>query len=226
MNKMTRVSIVMFILASCLVFSIFSSVNESHADERELESYVPLNMHFTIVHLGRPPIWRTGTLSSDGKIYHVLEREFSAIREESIIEPTEEEWKAFFNVVESTNIWGLKEGSEFLPTGIQRLARVPIYWKLELEYPERILEIEGWTIAINTRVDAKGAREVFGEQTFISSNLLIANEYENIQKIFYAIEKLLGEDISGKGYFFGFDNFDFFDLVGYTLYKNWKIRNR
>jgi len=210
--------------AILIIMLYFVSPVWGGGNEIELESYVPLSMHFTIYHASRPPIWRTGTLSGDGKIYHAVERRFGAIREESTIEPTEEEWKEFFNVVESANIWDLEEGSEFLPAGTHRSARIPIYWKLELEYPDRILRIKGWTIAVNTRVEAEEAREIFGDQHFISDNLLIANEYENIQKIFHAIEKLLGEDISGKGYFFGLYDFDFFDLLTYSWYRNRRSR--
>jgi len=207
--------------AILIIMLYFVSPVWGGGNEIELESYVPLNMHFTIYHEGRPPIWRTGTLSGDGKIHHALTiRLRSGHPEESVIEPTEEEWKEFFNVVESANIWGLEKGSELLPT---TRARVPIYWKLELEYPDRILKIEGWTVSTTTRVDVKGAKEVFGEQTLISKNLSIANEYENIQKIFYAIKKLLGEGISGNSHLAYFDSssyLDLFCLIAYSWYRN------
>ena len=154
---MTRASIMVFILACSLLFSVFSSANDSRADEIELESYVPLRMHFVISH-GRPR--NIGTLSGDGKINFVTYRNTGNTRREFIIEPTEKEWREFFNVVEGANIWGLeKNWCDCLPANIQMLPSTQVSWQLELEYPDRVLEIMGWTRIITER--AEGLRESY-----------------------------------------------------------------
>jgi len=178
-------------------------------NERELESYVPLQMHF--VREAHPGIGSiTGTLSSDGKIHVVVYRDFRDIREESVIEPTEEEWEEFFNVVERASIWGLGEEEGLLPSDMFVIAPNAVFWRLGLEYPDRILNIEGLEVAVDTKeVDLRGGGQFIGDRRriTISYNLLIANEFENIHRIFFAIQKLLGEDFSN--YDFNLLNFQY-----------------
>ena len=167
-------------------------------NERELESYVPLRLHF--IRSAHPATARVeGTLSSDGKIHVVVNRDFGDIREESVIEPTEEEWREFFNGVESVNIWGLGKEEYFLPPGTFVVAPRAISWRLGLEYPDRVLWIGGAEVAVDTEaVDLRGGGIFRGDRwrITISDDLLIANEFENIHRIFFAIQKLLGEDFS------------------------------
>ena len=185
-------------LSVILIIMYFIPPAWGGGNERELESYVPLRMHF--IRAAHPATARVeGTLSSDGKIHVVVYRDFGDIREESLIEPTDEEWEEFFNVVELTNIWGLGEEEGLLPSDMFVIAPYAIFWRLGLEYPDRILNIGGLEVAVDTKgVDLMGGGEILGDRwrITISYNLLIANEFENIHRIFFAIQKLLGEDFS------------------------------
>jgi len=171
-------------------------------DKTELESYVPLRLHF--MHENSHFFDITGTLSSEGKIHIVVYRDRRSVREESIIKPTDEEWKEFFNAVERANIWGLGEEEEVLPRDMYSYlpSQLLVFWKFEVEYLDRILNIRGLSAGVDASVDVRGGNRLItsdhrrARRVIISRNLLIANEIEKIQEIFFAIQKLLGADFS------------------------------
>ena len=86
----------------------------------------------------------TGILSGDEKIYHVFDDDSHAqrrhTRDLSVIEPTAKEWEEFFKVCESVSIWGLGDKSKFLSEDMYYQPSPRAYWKLELEYPNRVLK--------------------------------------------------------------------------------------
>jgi len=204
-NRLSKTSIIVFILACCLLFSIFSPVNETNSGEKELElgrleSYVPLRMHFG---RGFSRSGLEGTLS-DGKIRivvysHVPWLSSSPSREEFVIEPTEAEWEEFFRVCEKANIWGLEATGRSLSRSVYSAISSNVRWVLWLEYPNRILKIAGEELAVDPSADVMG---VVGEHSkrVISRNVRITNEHENIQMIFNAIKRLLGESFSGYNF--------------------------
>ena len=78
-----------------------------------------------------------------------------------------------------------------------------------MEYPDRILKIEGMELIVDPNADVRG----IGDERLkyiISNNIQIANEHENIQMIFHAIKRLLGEDISSR-YTFNLTSFEPFE---------------
>jgi len=171
-------------------------------DERELESYAPWTLRFHLLIPRVVDIRGTFSRAGDGKIHVVVNRDFDRIREESFIEPTDEEWKEFFNVVERANIWGLGEEEEFAPEGMSFGSSTgAIFWRLILVYcPDRILDLEGLETIVDASINVRGGNRLSSsgrKRATISRNLLIANEFENIHRIFFAIQKLLGEDFSG-----------------------------
>jgi len=209
-NKTTKTSIMVFILACCLLFPVFSSANESRACETELESYAPWTLHFMILNPRVVDVRGTFSRARDGKIHVVVERDLHTTREELIIEPTEEEWKEFFNAVERANIWGLGEEEEFAPEGMTFINNTGgIFWGLFLVYcHDRFLNLQGIETGIDASLDVRGGSRLDSRgriRITISRNLLIANEFENIHSVFFAIQRLLGED---------FSDFDF-NLISY-----------
>jgi len=186
-----------------VILIIMYFVSPAWGDERELESYVPWTMHFALLN---PQVFEIkGALSSDGKIHIVVDRDFGRIREESAIEPTKEEWEEFFNVVELANIWGLGEEEEFFPEDMAFGSPTgAIFWRLILVYClDRILDIGGLETIVDASMDVRGGNQLDlngRRRMTISYNLLIANEFENIHRIFFAIQKLLGEAFSGDDF--------------------------
>jgi len=189
------------------MFYVFSPANETRVEKVQLESYVPLRMHFGIgFSISGLRSGLEGTLS-DGKIRIVVYSHVPWLfdapsREEFVIEPTEAEWEEFFRVCEKANIWGLRNDGESFSDVL--VVRPGISWRLELEYPDRTLEIGGGEVFVPPGV-LMGAIRFLGDVIgimdedhghFISDNIRIAGEHENIQMIFDAIQRLLGERAS------------------------------
>ena len=179
--------------------------------EGALDKYVPLKLYFMQAydsHLGE------GILSGDGLIYLFYDNNGVSYWEDSAPGPrlgvvkgtalTPEQWKGLYDLCESTDIWGLGEGTgEFLPE-ISYTYADGFSWRLVVEYPGKHLDVEGRRIWVFNEADMIGCVSQNGNEVLIAENLVIAREYPKLQEIFrYLYElavpetylyHLLGED--------------------------------
>jgi hypothetical protein len=109
-----------------------------------------------------------------------------------IVKPSPADWEKLFRICEEANLWGLGEQEEQLTQGSIRLAIVPYpYWKFNLEYRDRHLNIQGSQVTMLSRLKIDG-HPIGGSQILIiSKNLMIARQYKPIQKIFNFLNELL-----------------------------------
>ena len=184
-------------LSGLLLFGVDSRASEISPN------YVPLKMNFS--YYGSPVCW--GSLSADRRIYvfrpaykpEMSENTLSVDGPE-LFTPTVEDWQAFYTICESADIWNLGKEGGILSEDIARTPLYPRSWSLNLEYPNKKLEIKGkeryMDIDIGRAMRLPGnASEEDGVYMIISDNIDIVMEYEKVQSVWDSFGKYI---IRGK----------------------------
>jgi len=158
-------------------------------------NYVPTEMFFRYSFSGR--LW--GCLSADMAIYVYFPSLYTGsvgrLDGPEIYTPSLEDWQAFFDVCESSDIWNLgKEGST-IPKDLVGSYSDPHVWLLNLEYPDRKLEIKGEEkdvdIDVYKEYGLAGMYQESGYYTIISDNIDVAMAYEKVQSVWDALGKYI-----------------------------------
>lgn len=187
-------------LLSILVFitGMLVSVEKTQAGDI-LPNYVPLQMSFT--YYGSPVRW--GSLSADLAIY-VFQPKYRpeesgdscGIKGPELFIPTPEDWKAFYEVCISADIWDLGKESRAISEDIVHTPMHSHYWLLSVNYPDRKLEIEGEEkyvdIDIARAMGLPGRdQEDDGIRFLISDKIEIVMKYEKVQAVWDALGEFL-----------------------------------
>ena len=119
------------------------------------------------------------------------------MRGPKLFSPSLEDWKAFFDVCESADIWNIGKDGRVISKDIVHTPLNTHKWSLNLEYPHRKFEIMGEERAVDIDVYpeyAKSIPDLYQDPWYImiiSDNIEIAMEYEKIQSVWDAFGKYI-----------------------------------
>lgn len=124
-------------------------------------NYVPLKMSLTRDY---DASHHEGVLSGDGAFYVSIITSVgpSAGTKKFVLTPNSQDWKALFDACERANLWNLGIEEKFLSEDCYSESYMPnLGWNLSLEYPDRTLTINGWTVALDpSKLDDLGLEVV------------------------------------------------------------------